>query len=175
DRRREGGRVGGMKKTLCMLLLGTLLMAGCGEKTHYSPPLTEEEVKIIAEAIDVNMLQLRGKKGEELYYASNEQTPYTEWAKVMYGNGQIQYLVLIKDGKWDGLLTGWYENGQKESEQNWKDGKPDGLAMLWHENGQKKAEGNYKDGKKVGFWIYWHEDGTERGRETYKDDDPVED
>ena len=35
-----------MKKLLAAMLVA-LLMVGCGEKTHYSPPLTEEEVKII--------------------------------------------------------------------------------------------------------------------------------
>ena len=64
-------------KAILLSLLVALLMVGWGEKTHYSPPLTEEEVKIIAEAIDFDTLQERGKKGEELYYASNEQTPYT--------------------------------------------------------------------------------------------------
>ena len=114
-----------MKATLFALFVG-LLMVGCGEKTHYSPPLTEEEVKIIAEAIDVNTLQKRGKKGEELAYAPNEQTPYTGWAKGMRDNGQVESLDQYKDGKRDGLETWWHE-GQKKSEENYKDGKLDGL------------------------------------------------
>ena len=84
-----------MKAILFALFVG-LLMVGCEEETHYSPPLTEEEthyspplteevVKTIAEAIDMNMLQRRGKKGEELYYAHNEQTHYTGWSEVDVG------------------------------------------------------------------------------------------
>jgi antitoxin component YwqK of YwqJK toxin-antitoxin module len=60
---------------------------------------------------------------QELAYAPNQETPYTGWAKRMYDNGQIEWLIQYKDGKWDGLVTRWYENGQKRSEANWKDGK----------------------------------------------------
>ena len=31
--------------------------------------------------------------------------------------------VTIKDGKYDGLWTGWYNNGQKERELTFKDGE----------------------------------------------------
>ena len=43
-----------------VLLSLPLLLGGCGEETHYSPLLTEEEVKIIAEAIYYK--KLRGVK-----------------------------------------------------------------------------------------------------------------
>jgi hypothetical protein len=60
----------------------------------------ENSNKIIAEAIDEVKLQQKGKEGEELRYASNQQTPYTGWAKLMYDNGQIKWLVQYKDGKY---------------------------------------------------------------------------
>ena len=28
-------------------------------------------------------------------------------------NGRMKSLTFLKDGEYDGLLTGWYENGQK--------------------------------------------------------------
>ena len=43
-----------------------------------------------------------------------QQTPYTGWVKVMWGNEQVRLLSQYKDGKGDGLETSWYENGQKE-------------------------------------------------------------
>ena len=150
-----------------------LLFAGCGEKTHYSPPLTEEEVKIIAEAIDVNTLQKRGKDGEALYYAPNEQTPYTGWVKWMHDNGQIDSLGQAKDGKLHGLWTSWYVNGQKMIDGNYKDGKEDGFWTDWYENGQKKAEGNYKDGIPDGLRTKWYPDGQKREEANWKDGKPL--
>ena len=163
-----------MKKLLTAMFVA-LLMVGCGEKTHYSPPLTEEEVKIIAEAIDFDTLQERGKEGEEVRYAPNEQTPYTGRAKAMHDNGQIRGVLQMKDGKRDGLATGWYENGQKEREMNVKDGDPDGPWTEWYENGQKEGEGNWKDGKKDGLWIAWYENGQKSWEGTYKDGELVRD
>ena len=65
-----------------------------------------------------------------------------------------------KDGKLDGLGTGWYDNGNKKYEGTYKDGKPDGLWTYWYENGQKKSEVTYKNGKKNGKWTTWYKDGT---------------
>ena len=160
-----------MKATLFALFVG-LLMVGCGEKTHYSPPLTEEEVKIIAEAIDVNTLQKRGKKGEELAYAPNEQTPYTGWAKGMRDNGRVESLDQYKDGKREGLETWWYESGQEKQEINYKDGKPIS-AEAWKPNGKKCPVTNVKNGNGVVVW--YNEDGTEQSPKTYGEGELVED
>jgi hypothetical protein len=156
-----------MKKLLIAMFVA-LLMVGCGEDapssssssssdtTEPSKPKTidfddnETLDGRIAEAIDGDKLQ-RGKEGGEIDYAPNGQTPYSGWAKEMHSNGQMKSLVQYKDGKPDGLETGWYQNGQKEYEGNWKDGEQDGL------------------------WIFYNEDGTEKSRLTFKDGEVVED
>jgi antitoxin component YwqK of YwqJK toxin-antitoxin module len=182
-----------MKKLLTAMFVA-LLMVGCG-----SPDLDDKETvdEIIAEAIDKSTLQFRGKEGEELNYAPNEQTPYTGWVKEMHDNGQINYLLQFKDGKPNGLVTGWYENGQKKEEINFKDGKPNGLGTRWYEDGQKKSEENFKDGKpwtaiawkpngekcpvtKIdkdgnGVRVFYKDDGTEQIRWTYKNGEIVRD
>ena len=123
-----------------------VLLGGCGE-----PNLDDAETtdKILAEALDADKLQERGEEGEKLAYAPNEQEPYTGWLKEMYNNGQVKALAHIKDGKPDGLATGWHENGQKKLEGNYKDGELDGLWTHWDENGVKTSEVNWKDGKEV--------------------------
>jgi hypothetical protein len=115
--------------------------------------------KIIAEAIDWGKLQERGEEGEELYYAPNQQTPYTGSAKYMHDNGQVDGLLQFKDGKKDGLWTGWHPNGQKAFEENYKDGKRDGLWTGWYFNGQKRREINWKDEKMISE-KEWDEDGN---------------
>jgi hypothetical protein len=113
-----------MKKLLAAMFVAVLLV-GCGDSsTSYDPvdsstvtdvPESSKAIDfddletrkgIIAEAITVKKFERRGEKGEELFYASNEQTPYTGWLKVMYGNGQIKVLGQLKDGK-PSRLTRW--------------------------------------------------------------------
>jgi formylglycine-generating enzyme len=155
-----------MKLVKTLISVAALLIAGCG-----SHDLDDKETldEIIAEAIDEDKLQKRGKKGEELYYAPNKQTPYTGWSKSMYDNGQIAGLVQLKDGKEDGLTTLWYESGQKKYEQNLKGGELDGLQSGWYKNGQKHLELMAKDGKYHGPSTKWYENGQKEGEATFKD------
>jgi len=125
---------------------------------------------ILAGAIDWDKFQKGGT--EHLYYAPNEQTPYTGWAKEMHDNGQIRALGQMKDGKKEGLATEWYWNGQKEWEVNYKDGKWDGLSTVWYRNGQKRLARNYKDGKLDGLSTEWYENGQKRLAINYKDGKP---
>ncbi len=134
------------------------------------------------------VLSVRGKKGEELYFLPNKITPYTGWSK--YVEDGRTTVSQIKDGKPEGLSAGWHENGQKESEGNYKDGKRDGLWAGWYENGQKKSESSYKDGKLVtvvvwkpngdkcpetnvvngnGVWLSYSFGVVANGRSTYED------
>jgi len=83
----------------------------------------ETRNRIIAEAIDGNMLQERGKDGEKLAYAPNQETPYTGWAKEMYDNGQVWYIVQYKDGKMDGLWIRYGEDGTVGYSGMYKDGE----------------------------------------------------
>ena len=106
----------------------------------------ETRNRIAAEAIDFQKLQKRGKKGEELWYAQNQQTPYTGWVKAMYDNGQIKGLGQSKDGK---LWT----------------------AVGWKPNGEKCPHTNVVDGN--GVWVRYTPVGTEIGRTTYKDSERV--
>jgi len=166
-------------KAILTALFVTLLMVGCASEGDADPvdspkaiDLDDKETrdKIIAEAINWDGLQYRGKKGERLAYAPNEQTPYTGWAKEMHDNGKIKYLGQFKDGKRDGLFTGWYENGQKQLEANYKDGKIIS-AVVWKPNGEKCPVTNIKDGNGIKVW--YEEDGTEGYRHTYKDGEQV--
>ena len=65
----------------------------------------------------------------------------------------------MKNGKKDGLWTGWDDNGQKKSEGTFKDGKWDGLWTLWYDNGQKMYDGTFKNGELLSYIAYL-ENGT---------------
>jgi hypothetical protein len=65
----------------------------------------------------------------------------------------------MKNGKKDGLWTGWDDNGQKKSKGTYKDGKMDGLWTLWYDNGQKMYNGTFKNGELLSYIAYL-ENGT---------------
>ena len=149
-----------------LLILPVLLVVGCGSPKLDDPKTLDD---IIAEAIDEDKLQKRGKEGEELCYSPNAQTPYSGWAKSIYENGQVKQLRQLKDGKLEGLQTFWYEHGQKEVEENLKDGKVDGLVTVWNEHGQKKTEINFKDGIEDGLWTERYDNGQKKEEANFKD------
>ena len=124
--------------------------------------------EIIAEAIDWLNTFRQGK----VLYAPNEQSPYTGWAKAMWGNGQTQLLIQYKDGKMDGPSMQWHSNGQKSSELIRKDDKLI-TAVVWKPNGGKCPVTNVVDGN--GVVVVYNEDGTEDRRTTYKDGEIVRD
>jgi antitoxin component YwqK of YwqJK toxin-antitoxin module len=48
-----------------------------------------------------------------LQYAPGSDKPYSGEAVWYHENGQKSEVTSYKNGKQDGLYTGWYENGQK--------------------------------------------------------------
>jgi hypothetical protein len=191
-----------MKKLLAAMFVA-LLMVGCGGDDDSGEDGSEIDLddnetrnRIIAGAIDGKKLQPRGgnlytqvslqrslfEKGEVLLYASNEQTPYTGWARIMYDYGlwgqpiiQINKLIQFKVGKPDGPFTHWYMNGQKQLEGTHKNGKLL-TAVSWKPNGEKCPVTNVANGNGVRVWYRETPVGMEKGgRHTYKDGVKVED
>jgi formylglycine-generating enzyme len=144
-KRIENHKYSCMKSLIIAMFVG-LMMVGCGELDLSDPETLDE---ILADAIEETVLQVRGKRGEELAYAPNVQTPYTGWVKEMWGNGQVKNLKQLKDGKNHGLFTACYDNGQKMEEVSYKNGKRDGLGISWSRDGQKEKEANYRDGEEL--------------------------
>ena len=193
-----------MRKLLVVMFVA-LLMAVGGTAKVGKIDLDDNETrkKIIAEAIPVGLvdsgvekLERRGKEGEELLYAPDQQAPYSGWVKGVYDIGRISGLYQYKDGKRDGLWTGWYSNGQKEYEFTYKDDKRDGLSIHWYRTGQRREDRTHKDDKLMtavawkpngekcsvtnvkngnGVVVRYYDDGTESGRQIYKDGEVVRD
>ena len=168
-----GGLLAVMKALTTSLVLFASLNLSFAQK---NPNLDDPKVRdaIIAEAFDWGKLEERGEKGEELYYAPNQQTPYTGWAKYTHDNGRIRSLVQCIDGQFHGLWTRWYDNGQKKSEMTWKGGKLV-TAFAWKRNGDKCPHTNVVDGN--GVYVDYNEDGTiyAGSGDTFKDGELVVD
>ena len=102
---------------------------------------------------------------EGLLFKIGSDTPFSGIMIDRYWSGQKRAEGYFKDGKREGLFTGWHENGQKSGELYFKDGKEEGLHTQWHENGQKRAELYFKDGKQEGLFTGWHENGQKQVEE----------
>jgi antitoxin component YwqK of YwqJK toxin-antitoxin module len=139
-------------------------------KIDLNDPKTRK--KIVAKAVKGKKLQFRGKTGEELAYAPNQQKPYTGWKKWIHDNGRLVGLSQFKNGKLDGLRTWWYPNGRKKAERTYKDGKL-WTAVRWKPNGEKCPVTNLKDGN--GVVVQLHPKGPVHLPTTFKDGKIVRD
>lgn len=138
-----------------------ILMFGCGR-----PDLDDTEIlnEIVSEAIEEGSLQMQVWTGEELPYAPGKQEPYSGWVKVFYGDGSLQKLLQLHEGKLDGFSLEWYENGQKRTEANWRNGRPNGITNRWYKNGLKKDEVFLKNGIPHGPSTHWYKNGQMRSK-----------
>jgi antitoxin component YwqK of YwqJK toxin-antitoxin module len=70
----------------------------------------------------------------------------------------------VSGDEYDGLRHGiWVvhdKTNDNKEELNYKDGRLNGLATGWYKNGTKRYEGLYDNDKKTGKWTFWYEDGT---------------
>ena len=106
---------------------------------------------------------------DDVYYTKDTNKPYSGPVFSLYENGQKKSEGTFKDGKVNGLYTGWHENGQKYVEGTYKDDNKDGLWTEWYKNGQKNTEETYKDGKLDGLWTWWRKNGQKYMEYTQKD------
>ena len=132
----------------------------------------ETRKKIVAKAVRGKKLQFRGKTGEELAYAPNQQKPYTGWKKWIHDNGRLVGLSQFKNGKLDGLRTWWYPNGRKKAERTYEDGKL-WTAVRWKPNGEKCPVTNVVNGS--GVVVQLHPKGPVHLSTTFKDGKIVSD
>ncbi len=139
-----------LMKLIPMLCICFALFIGCGSDSDDTdsiadsiadnlPNLDDPKVReqILAEALDEDNLQTRqSPSGEELYYAPNQETPYTGWVKAT--EDDIPYaLWQMQNGKMHGIYLKWYDNQQNQEKVFYKDGVENGLWTFWAENGEK--------------------------------------
>lgn len=85
------------------------------------------------------------KRGDGLFYAVNEEKPYS------------------------GKVIELYQSGQKRTEISYENGAVDGQWISWYVNGEKARQGRYKDGKREGRWDFWTQDGQKFEANIIKD------
>ncbi|MCF8363441.1 MAG: toxin-antitoxin system YwqK family antitoxin [Prolixibacteraceae bacterium] len=117
-------------------------------------------------------------------------------------NGERKQLCYFNEGKYDGLLTNWWDDGTKSYEANYKDGEFHGSVKQWSflsdgtvslissknyvdgllhgiqtswytTTGSIQQETNYKMGIKHGVYRGYSDNGNLATEGTYKDGEPV--
>tara|TARA_A100001037_G_C15042267_1_gene586074 strand:+ start:257 stop:901 length:645 start_codon:yes stop_codon:yes gene_type:complete len=185
-----------MKILNIVILVGSLLVFGCGDKQDASKQAedkSKDSEKISAKAVDISKLQVRGN----LAYLPNEKKPYTGWIKKLYdGSEQIEGLIEFKKGEPSEILL-WYPNGspwfvaplntgseaaevdlnEVISEAKTSDlldatsaleSRANGTLIKYFENGKKEWKVSYVDGKMHGTSIEYREDGSKEGESVYE-------
>ena len=167
-----------------------LLFTGCGSPPDLRDPETLD--RILAEAVDVDVLQRRGD--DNIVYAPNESEPYSGWAKSMRSalfdlTPQLAELHRIDAGILSSRFE-WHENGQMEREEHyeaepfvaWNENdqevegywaSPTGRWVEWYSNGQMEQERHYEAGERTGRWVAWHENGQMASEGHYEAGEPT--
>ncbi|MFI3218783.1 MAG: hypothetical protein QX189_06630 [Methylococcales bacterium] len=134
-----------MKKTIIALFVALLV-------TGYAHA---EQTERVIHLLDKEIMDKR----EGIYYAPNENIPFTGKAVHFDPNGQQRWEGNYVNGKTNGLFTSWNANGQKTYEGHLVNGKQNGSSTMWFDNGQKMFENHYVDGKENGLSTMWLDNG----------------
>ena len=79
-----------------------------------------------------------------------------------YPNGQLWYRRTYRDGREDGVHTGWWADGRIHFVYTYRDGLIEGLAREWFPNGRRYREFHYVAGQEEGSEQMWYTDGKLR-------------
>ncbi len=161
-----------MKNVLAALVIFSLI-SGCSNNSilrknsenELITGMDDHRSNSLLNEIVVNIIQNRNG----IAYLPNENIPFTGKYRDNFSSGKKKIERNYKDGKKNGLSTGWYENDQKHDESFYKDNELNGLSRDWHENGQKRSKANFKDGKVNGLFITWYENGQKQSESNYED------
>ena len=76
-----------------------------------------------------------------------------------YDNGKLKSETHYKNGKKEGLQTGWFESGSKKAEAHFKNGRLHGTTKAWYKNGLNFFILHNKNGIESGIRKEWDENG----------------
>ena len=148
-----------------------------------------KEGKIVGEYTNYNKKGAPTETG--MYNDENIITNQTFYYDI--GKEFLNYKVIYKDGKIDGLIKILYEDGSLKSEINFTNGKRNGQEkeyyksgklkaeytnldnlmngdyISYYENGEINSQGKYKDGIQIGDWVYYNKYG-EKTEEMFYDE-----
>ena len=71
----------------------------------------------------------------------------------------LKFETQVKDGKRNGLRSGWYHSGKLKFEGYFKNGWNNGSYKNWYENGNLEKESFFEMGVKVGSYKNWSSNG----------------
>ena len=95
-------------------------------------------------------------------------TPHTGEHITYWPNGNKKELENYREGKQDGISSGWFLNGVLEQEGKYKDGEMDGLFTWYFDNGNVRSKQEFISGQWDGEGQWWYPDGTIRTKASFK-------
>jgi antitoxin component YwqK of YwqJK toxin-antitoxin module len=155
-----------MKNYLFPVLLGSLILVGCGngpEETTTDDIISDSVSDSVAPMTETDVTI------EDFIHPENDSitTPKRDYQE-FYETGELKI-----EGDYDdnearhGLWLSYYENGIKWSESNYSHGVRMGHSITFFPNGRVRYVGEYADDKQTGHWIFYDEEGNVVKEEDY--------
>ncbi|MBN1232340.1 MAG: hypothetical protein JXA60_03185 [Candidatus Coatesbacteria bacterium] len=69
--------------------------------------------------------------------------------KVLFGNGQVEYVETYKNGRLEGETTYWWDNGVLSMTGSYKEGNKHGIWKVYDKEGEEEVVYYFIDGKEV--------------------------
>ena len=86
-----------------------------------------------------------------------------------YPNGQLSYHRTYRDGRENGVHTGWWPDGRVHFIYTYRDGLIEGVAREWFPSGKLYREFHYAAGQEEGSERMWYTDGKLRANYVVRD------
>ncbi|MNK03717.1 MORN repeat variant [compost metagenome] len=103
-----------------------------------------------------------------IWYPKNSDQPYTGKFIDYFVNGKIQEEGVFKDGKVNGIRTGYYPNGNKSYFYTYTNGITNGESEEYFINGKLKQKGSFLKDKEVGLWQDFYSTGKLKRQSTFE-------
>ena len=140
-----------MKKLLSLLLL---ILIGCSSPEPIN--------------IDTMLIERNG-----VYFTRGTNQPYSGPVFSLL-NGVLSQEIVLKDGKFHGLLKNYNYVGQLTWYETYKNGELDGPYKSYYEDGQLEEEGTYKNGELDGPFKIYNYNGVLKRVENYKNGELID-
>ncbi|MFC7773064.1 toxin-antitoxin system YwqK family antitoxin [Flavobacterium sp. GCM10027622] len=101
-------------------------------------------------------------------FALKKELPNGEYS--IYVNNKLKSVYTIKNNKFEGQNSIYYDNGNISRIRFFKNGEREGLHKLFYETGELLEEVNYSNGKTVGVSKTYYTNGSIKSKAYYEED-----
>lgn len=138
------------------VIIFLLVLISCRQtQPDTSPVVTEPRPVIPAHRVRQDDTAVHLANGVWQYHAK----PYSGQLVALYPSGKIKSILLLWQGKEEGLQTTYYEDGMMATARWYRGGEKDSVNQGWWPNGQQKFLYHFRKGEYEGSFEEWYVSG----------------